>query len=145
MTTTMMSILLLVLALQVLCLYFLVRISSFSWGEQNFGQNNTKQLEWKEGPIDEFGLFFSCNEQLTAQLKLKRTSQVNNKIDRGYESVHHWIKPKLVHQFQSLLKPIFCAILFALFCLFAVHISRRHGKGEIKSIAQKIVDKAQSY
>ena len=145
MTTTMISILFLVLALQLLCLYFLVRISNFSWEEQNFEQNKPKQFEWTEAPIDEFGLFFSCNEQLSAQLKAKRKSKVKSTIDRGYQQLQHWSKPKLAHQFQSLLKPLFCAILFALFCLFAVHISKTHGKGEIKSIAQKIVHKAQSY
>lgn len=141
----MMSILFLVLALQLLGLYFLLRISNFSWEDQNFGQSPKRHQDWKEAPIDEFGLFFSCNEQLTAQLKSKRKSQVKSKIDQGYQQLHNWSKPMLVYQLQSLLKPLFCAILFALFCLFAVHISKTHGKGEIKSIAQKIVHKAQSY
>lgn len=145
MTTTMMSILFLVLALQLLGLYFLLRISNFSWEDNNIQQTQRNQTDWKEAPIDEFGLFFSCNEQLSAELKAKRKSQVKSTIDRGYQQLRHWSKPKLAYQIQSLLKPLFCAILFTLLCLFAVHISRTHGKGEIKSIAQKIVDKAQSY
>ena len=141
----MISILFLVLALQLLGLYFLLRISNFSWEDQNLQRSKRNRQDWKEAPVDEFGLFFSCNEQLSAQLKAKRKSQVKSTIDRGYQQLQHWSKPKLAHQFQSLLKPLFCAILFALFCLFAVHISKTHGKGEIKSIAQKIVHKAQSY
>lgn len=141
----MIGILFLVLALQLLCLYFLVRISDFSWEDNNFRQAPKQQQDWKEAPVDEFGLFFSCNEQLTAQLKSRRTPQIRSKIDHGYQQLHNWSKPKLTHQFQSLLKPLFCAILFALFCLFAIHISRTHGKGEMKSIAQKIANKAQSY
>ena len=141
----MISILFLVLALQLLGLYFLLRISNFSWEDQNLQQSKRNRQDWQEAPVDEFGLFFSCNEQLSAQLKDKRKSQVKSTIDRSYQQLQHWSKPKLAHQFQSLLKPLFCAILFALFCLFAIHISRTHGKGEMKSIAQKIVDKAQSY
>jgi hypothetical protein len=141
MTTTMIGILFLVLALQLLCFYFLIKLANYSWAENQ--RLTASQKEWEEPPVDEYGLFFSCNEQ--AQMNLKQRRHSRQELLKQKTAALPRFMHSLLPSVHAVIKPVFCTLLFILMCISAIQLSKTHGKGQIKHIAESIMHKAKSY
>lgn len=141
MTTTMIGVLFLVLALQLLCFYFLIKLANYSWAENK--HSSKSQKEWVEPPVDEYGLFFSCNEQVQMNLKERRNSR--QELLKQKTAALPRLLNKVLPSVHAIIKPVFCTLLFILMCISAVQLSKTHGKGQIKHIAESIIHKAKSY
>ncbi len=141
MTTTMLGVLFFVLALQLLCFYFLIKLANYSWAENK--RSSSPKKDWEEPPTDEYGLFFSCNEQV--QMNLKKRRNTRQELLKQKTAALPRFLIKVLPSVHAMIKPVFCTLLFILMCISAIQLSKTHGKGQIKHIAESIIHKAKSY